>query len=90
MNIENITKYSFNNVEELNLNEKCGCYFCIRTFPVTEITDFADNGKTALCPNCDIDAILPGVISTEFLEAACEKWFTGESKMNEKSWIGDR
>jgi len=81
MNIETITKYSFNNVEELNRNEKCGCYFCIRTFLVSEITDFADNGKTALCPNCDIDAIVPGEVSSEFLMAACERWFCGTRRL---------
>ena len=85
MNIDNVTRFSFNNVEELDRTEMCGCYFCIRIFPVSEVTDFVDNGITALCPNCDIDAILPGVTSIPFLEAACERWFTGEVDMMKTS-----
>ncbi len=59
-------------------SEICGCFFCIREFPSADITDWTDNGRTALCPNCDIDSVLPGSIvhiDTKMLAQMNERWF---------------
>lgn len=37
----------------------CGCYHCERTFPPSAIEDWVDDGQTALCPTCGIDAVVP-------------------------------
>jgi hypothetical protein len=75
MNIEDVPKKSKNNIEELDKYEVCGCYFCIHTFEADEILEFTDDGTTALCPNCSVDAIIPGMVNGFFLEKAHERWF---------------
>jgi len=74
--------------EKSILNSKlCGCFYCLKTFPPSEIVEWIEeskdgprgHGKTAVCPNCDIDAVLPESelyeISTELLEAMNQEWF---------------
>lgn len=38
----------------------CGCYCCLRVFLPSQIKRWTDNGETALCPYCEIDAVLSG------------------------------
>ena len=75
MNIETAIEKATNNIEELDKYDMCGCYYCIRTFEVDEILEFTDNGNTALCPHCGIDAVIPGMVNGFFLEKAHERWF---------------
>lgn len=59
-------------------SERCGCFFCLRTFAPSAIANWADGGRTANCPYCDIDAVLPGSvvpIDDALLSAMCERWF---------------
>ena len=45
----------------------CGCFDCQKMFPASEICDWIDEpgdcprgpGRTALCPKCGIDTVLP-------------------------------
>lgn len=45
----------------------CGCFYCLSIFPPSEIVEWIDEsedslrgpGKTAMCPKCGIDAVLP-------------------------------
>lgn len=46
-------------MSELRKSNKAGCYQCISTFDPAEISDTIDDGKTAMCPKCGIDSILP-------------------------------
>jgi hypothetical protein len=66
---------SFQNRDRLKRRTFCSCYFCIRTFKVSDIKFWTDHGETALCPNCDIDSILPGWWSVRRLKALHERWF---------------
>ena len=50
---------SFINKTLLSSNEKCGCYYCLNIFPTAEVTHWVDDGQTAICPKCSIDAIIP-------------------------------
>ena len=43
---------------EIQASARCGCYFCFRTFPNTEIKVWIDSGQTALCPRCGIDSVI--------------------------------
>lgn len=78
--IETAPKLSSNNKKNLVGDVVCGCYFCLTIFRSSAITDWVDNGETALCPNCGIDTVLPDVANPFLLMQAKEKWFTGQSK----------
>ena len=51
----------------------CGCFHCLSIFPPGSIKKWIDErddcprgpGKTAVCPNCGIDAVLPDTIDHE-------------------------
>ena len=72
-------KLSIYNRKILESVHLCGCFSCIRVFPVTAIKEWTDKGQTALCPNCTIDSILPETvdISKASLTRMCERWFAG-------------
>jgi hypothetical protein len=64
---------------ELLKDEKCGCFYCLKIFHPSEITDWCDNENTAICPYCGIDSILgssSGFPMTEsFLKGMHKAWF---------------
>jgi hypothetical protein len=43
---------------EIQDSARCGCYFCFRTFPNTDIKTWVDSNQTALCPFCGIDTVI--------------------------------
>lgn len=45
------------------------CFYCLRRFAVAGVERWIDDGETALCPHCGIDAVLPdrGDLSDERL-----------------------
>jgi len=65
----------------------CGCFHRISLFPPSEIEEWIDEpddcprgpGRTAICPKCGIDAVLPESqlydINHELLEAMNKEWF---------------
>jgi hypothetical protein len=69
------------NKEELARSEKCGCVCCQKIFKPEEIEQYVSDagGDTAICPYCDIDAVVgdaSGVeITDELLSALNKKWF---------------
>lgn len=52
----------------------CGCYHCLETFEAIEVVDWTDQDRTALCPRCNIDSVLP-VSDKELLNKIKEYWF---------------
>ena len=52
--------------DEILRSDLCGCFYCLATFPPTEVRDWVDwpfdqpgaPGRTALCPRCSIDAVI--------------------------------
>ena len=80
MEIRHATKYAFKNRQTLANSDHCGCYFCLKIFNPTEIKEWTDEGETALCPFCEVDAILANEadckISKEFLQTLHDYWFT--------------
>lgn len=76
MKIEDAPKLSFRNKLKIESDTLCGCYFCLTNFEGHEITDWADNAETALCPRCDMDSVLPKVTDIHVLLSACSRWFT--------------
>ena len=74
--------------EEAILNsQNCGCFYCLSIFKPNDIVEWIDEpedcprgpGKTAVCPNCGIDAVLPDTINydlnIEFLEMMQIRFF---------------
>ncbi len=68
-------------------SEYCGCFYCLEIFPQSEIVEWIEEpedcprgpGKTALCPKCDIDSVLPESehykITNELLTKMNREWF---------------
>ena len=69
----------------------CGCFYCCTTFLPEKIIEWTDilvkrggdgiRAKTALCPNCGIDSVLPWfpespyIIDKRFLRMMCDYYF---------------
>ena len=65
---------------EIEASELFGCFHCRRSGPVAEITEWTDDGDTALCPKCGIDSVLGSasgfpVANGLFLGAMKRRWF---------------
>jgi hypothetical protein len=65
---------------ELERSEICSCFYCCQTFPVHRIEEWIDEGSTALCPHCGVDAVLGSasgdpVAEQSFLRAMHLRWF---------------
>jgi hypothetical protein len=67
--LESIHRYSSRHRELLAVSEFAGCFYCKSRFRPDEVADWVDgrqpetgnleDGVTALCPRCGIDAVLP-------------------------------
>jgi len=64
---EFIARFSFRNRSRIAAASRCGCFHCHAVFPGSEVQDWTDDGQTALCPRCGIDAVLADVTDTETL-----------------------
>ena len=66
-------------MEELSRGGIAGCYHCKSIYPAAEIKETTDEGKTALCPNCGIDSVLPESspfnLDVETLSELNKYWF---------------
>ena len=64
---------------ELQKSESCGCFYCLAIFPPTAIDEWIREGECALCPHCDIDAVIGSAsgypITKDFLERMHAYWF---------------
>jgi hypothetical protein len=72
-------KHSIHHRAELEQSTICGCFYCSAIFSPSEITEWIDDGQTALCPQCPVDAVLGSAsgypITSEFLKKMHDKWF---------------
>ncbi len=41
------------------LDGGCGCFHCLSLFRADQVTAWTDEGETALCPRCGMDAVVP-------------------------------
>ena len=68
-------KHAVNNEDEIKASDECGCFHCIEIFSKDEIEDWTEteDGMTAVCPKCDVEAVIgdaAGLALTEdFLDA---------------------
>ena len=57
-----IHAYSSHNRNIIEVSDKCHCFYCKSTIKSSEIVEYIDQGETAICPKCGIDAIVPDSI----------------------------
>jgi len=57
--IEQAISYATTNEEALQLSNQAGCYYCLQIYDAKEVTDFLATERTALCPKCGIDSVIP-------------------------------
>jgi hypothetical protein len=78
--LERAHKHSFKSRRELEKSDRCGCFYCEETFPPSAITEWVDDGHTAMCPFCGIDSVLGSAsgleLSKDFLHRMNERWFS--------------
>ncbi|MEK9156816.1 MAG: hypothetical protein AAB448_01615 [Patescibacteria group bacterium] len=79
--VEDAIKHATNNEDAIRRSKNVGCYYCLKVYPATEITpdDFMPIERTAMCPHCSIDAVLPDVSGFELdkdtLQKIHDRWF---------------
>jgi hypothetical protein len=87
--LESIHKFSDHHRELIERSELAGCFYCEQFFSRKEIMDWIDgpqvetgsteDGVTALCPRCGIDAVLPSAapipLTPEVLAQMRYHWF---------------
>lgn len=60
-------------------SEVCGCYHCLAVFSKHDITQWTDDHRTALCPACSVDAVVPQtagvVLDADTLRSVQQHWF---------------
>lgn len=60
---------------ELRCHPFHSCFYCCRRIDGPAVKDFTDCGLTAICPECGIDAILPGEYPGYVLLQMHERYF---------------
>ena len=74
-------KESMCNEKSIHKSALCGCFYCLEIFEPSEIYEWIEDvaGKTALCPYCNIDSVIPDAsgfpVTPEFLKEMHKYWF---------------
>ncbi|MBN9117629.1 MAG: cytoplasmic protein [Planctomycetes bacterium] len=75
--------HSIRNRPEILASERCGCFYCLRTFAPAEVDGWLAVEHTALCPYCGIDSVLGSAsgfpVTAEFLRRMHARWFDTKS-----------
>jgi hypothetical protein len=80
LDVEDACHASIYNRNALLEANDVSCYSCQRVYRVTQITRWTDRGTTAICPYCGIDAVIPGQIPMQELQAMYAHWFAATGK----------
>jgi hypothetical protein len=79
MNLDDAHKLSMHNRQAVQSSQLCGCFYCLKTFPPTDVVEWVDEEDTALCPKCGIDSVIgsaPDIeITQDFLKSMKKRWF---------------
>jgi len=78
--------FSGGNMPALENDKLCGCFYCLKIFSPTEITEYLqdddipiDKDGTALCPYCGVDSVIGESsgypITEDFLRKMKKYWF---------------
>lgn len=74
-------EFSTHHRADIEASDICGCFYCLKTFPPAEITEWWDrDGQTPVCPKCGIDSVIASAsgfpITRKFLREMHNKWFS--------------
>lgn len=81
--VKTVPEQSKDNRSRIQPDTDCGCYFCLTVVKGSEITDWIDEGQTALCPRCMLDAVLPNCSDKDYLKEQHKKWFCVKDESGE-------
>lgn len=72
-----IHSLSIGNRARLARSATAGCFSCETMFPASDIRTWIDASRTAVCPHCGTDSVLPsmGVMLTPDLLARLSKFY---------------
>ena len=66
---------------EVLASTMAGCFYCLSTYPPRSITEWIDDGQTALCPRCGVDSVIGDTsgyaLTPGFLGRMRGRWFGG-------------
>ena len=72
----------FKNWRMLKKSKTCGCFYCLRVYAASEVGDWCverDRRRTALCPYCAVDSVIPDAsgwpLDADFLKKMKCWWF---------------
>lgn len=77
-NLKEIHELSLGNKDLISISNNVGCFYCLKIFPKNDIMEWVGQEKTALCPHCSIDSLLPDsavCLSEELLTEMKKRWF---------------
>lgn len=69
MDIEKIKKsidFVTSNEDKIKKAKMAACYYCCEVYSVNEVTEFLEDEKTAFCPKCGVDSVLPDNAGYDF------------------------
>ena len=73
---------------QIDASSLCGCFCCLSTFPPAKIETWIYDETRALCPFCEIDAVIGDAsgfpVNKEFLSEMCREWFGNLPKEGRK------
>ena len=78
MDIKVAHQFCTNNQKAISKSKNCGCFYCMKIFPASEVEDFLAKENTALCPKCNIDSVICDKdvdFDEQFLQKMNEYWF---------------
>lgn len=78
MDVEQAHEYCSEHRNLVLKSNKIGCFYCLRTYSPSKISEWIDAGQTALCASCGVDAVVPGfwgLTNLGFLKVMYDKWF---------------
>ncbi len=78
-----LAQLSILNRDRVTAAALCGCFHCQSIFASDDIRQWVNNGQTALCPQCGIDSVLPGVTNSATLAALHHHRFDVTNRMTE-------
>ena len=81
------SEMSWHNTDQINDDTDCSCYYCRANYKGSEITEYFDEGRTAMCPRCRVDSVLPEKFTRERLEGLYNENFT---KRRDEYYKGDK
>lgn len=76
-------KCAIHNRKDLETSDMCGCFYCKEMFYPGDITEWTDDGETAICPKCGVDSVISNkkdyIVTPEDLKLLNKYYFKNTS-----------